>query len=279
MTAAAPTWTMDRVRTAVTRRYAFLTGNDGHSQRLRLRTWCKGKGIEIGALHCPLPLPKGASVDYVDRLPNEELRRHYPELNSEPLVPVTILASAEDLSPVPSGSLDFVVANHLLEHCENPVRALAEFHRVLKKHGTVYLALPDPRHTFDRERDLTSVEHLMDEFRFGSERSRFAHYVDWAINVDHRDIAHAEDLMRRSYSIHFHVWRRETFLAFLDAAKEAAGLTFGVADSDQGDNEFIFILRKGLTASDRLWQLVPQANRVRAAAREVRAAIRTVATE
>ena len=37
-------------------------------------------GIEIGALHHPLPVPPEARVRYVDRMPVSELRRQYPEL-------------------------------------------------------------------------------------------------------------------------------------------------------------------------------------------------------
>ena len=38
------------------------------------KRFLKGEGIEIGALHHPLKLPTNASVKYVDRLSNSELR-------------------------------------------------------------------------------------------------------------------------------------------------------------------------------------------------------------
>lgn len=41
-----------------------------------------GEGIEIGALHMPLRVPVTARVKYLDRLPLEGLRGHYPELTS-----------------------------------------------------------------------------------------------------------------------------------------------------------------------------------------------------
>jgi SAM-dependent methyltransferase len=270
-------WSTERLTEAVRRRYRFITGTGDYAQRWRLRTYCQGNGIEIGALHYPLPVPNGAAVQYVDRLPNVELAAHYPEHPPQDLVPVTILATAEDLSPVASGSQDFVIANHLLEHCENPVRALSEFERVLRPSGIVYLAIPDQRFTFDRDRDLTSIEHLIEEFKTGPERNRFAHYMDYAVNVDHRDVAYAEQLMKRGYSIHFHVWRKETFRPFLDEAIRVAKLGFHVIDEDAGDNEFILILRKGVKARDRLWRLLPGGGRLRAAAREVLVTARSLA--
>ena len=50
-----------------------------------------GDGIEIGALHEPLPVPAGVRVRYVDRLTKPMLRAHYPELESLPLVDVDIV--------------------------------------------------------------------------------------------------------------------------------------------------------------------------------------------
>src|SRR5437879_3953243 len=156
------------------------------AKRGHLARWLAGEGIEIGALHRPLDVPPGASVRYVDRLPEKELRRHYPELEGRWLAPVSVLGSAEDLSAIPDESVDFVVANHLLEHLEYPIRGLAEFHRVLKPGGALYMALPDQRRTFDRERRLTPVEHVLEEQRRGSaEQNRRAHYMDWVLNVNH----------------------------------------------------------------------------------------------
>src|SRR6476469_2809969 len=124
----------------------IVRGGGEYPQRLRMRSYCRGSGIEVGALHHPLPVPH-AKVTYVDRLPVETLRSHYPELAHEPLAPISVLATAEDLSPIRTDSQDFVIANHLLEHCQNPIRALAEFDRVLKPGGILYLALPDKRFT------------------------------------------------------------------------------------------------------------------------------------
>jgi hypothetical protein len=63
----------------------------------------------------------------VDCLPAEEQRREYPELATEELAPVDVHAGAEDLSPFADASLDFVIANHLVEDRENPIAALLEF--------------------------------------------------------------------------------------------------------------------------------------------------------
>ena len=131
---------------------------------------------------------------------------------------------------------------------------------MLRRDGVLYLALPDPRISFDRDRQLTALEHLLDEYRQGPAANRKAHYLDWAINVDKDPQAErrARQLDEMDYSIHFHVWRPDTFLEFLQAAKREAGLEFELAayapPESPDDNEFILILLKGDSTELRLPQ-------------------------
>lgn len=232
------------------------------AKRAHLARWLSGNGIEIGALHRPLDVPHGTSVRYVDRLPEAELRKHYPELDGQALAPVSILGSAEDLSAFEDDSLDFVIANHLLEHLEYPIRGLKEFHRVLKPGGLVYMALPDKRQTFDRDRPPTSTEHLLEEHRQGdAEANRRAHYVDWVLHLNGtapgpETEAEVDRLLGLSYSIHFHVWTPDTFLDFFVAARREAGLALSVlgfaAPEHETDDEFILLLAKGFPERPRL---------------------------
>ena len=94
-----------------------------------------GNGIEVGALQFPLKLPRSAKVRYVDRLTIPDLRKHYPALESYKLAKVNILDDGETLGTIGDATLDFVVANHFLEHCENPIKAVTNFLRVLREGG------------------------------------------------------------------------------------------------------------------------------------------------
>jgi len=222
-------------------------------KRRRLSAWIRGDGIEIGALHLPLGTHPRARVRYVDRLTVEEQRREYPELAGAPLAPVDVIGSADDLSAFDDCSLDFVIANHLLEHLEDPIAGLLEFARVLRPGGILYLALPDQRRTFDRDRELTSAEHLLRDHEEGALTSRREHYVDWARRVDHvqpGDLAsYVERSLSDAYSIHFHCWQPDTFLDFLVAVREKVGLDMELVafapPEDEDDAEFIVILAKG----------------------------------
>ncbi len=58
----------------------------------------RGDGIEVGALHWPLEVPREARVTYVDPLPLAELREHHKELAGENLTSVDLIGAAEDLT-------------------------------------------------------------------------------------------------------------------------------------------------------------------------------------
>ena len=228
-------------------------------KRSELARWLTGQGIELGALHQPLAVQPGVRVEYVDRLSVADLRQQYPELASLDLVPVSHIGSAEDLTELGDDSLDFVIACHVLEHLEDPTRALQEIHRVLRDGGIFFCALPEPRVTFDREREMTSVDHLVRDHPAGL-TSRQDHFVDWVENVErHQPWWQTERpdpeerlrvLLDMDYSIHFHVWRPDTFLDFLGAVRHEQGVVFEMLDFagcvPGVDDEFIFILRKGV---------------------------------
>jgi SAM-dependent methyltransferase len=72
-----------------------------------------------------------------------------------------IICEAADLKPVKDSSYDCVVASHCLEHVANPLRALSEWRRVLKKDGLMLLLLPHRDGTFDWRRPLTTLEHMI----------------------------------------------------------------------------------------------------------------------
>ncbi|MEK9135647.1 MAG: methyltransferase domain-containing protein, partial [Bacteroidota bacterium] len=153
--------------------------------RDQLKKYLQGTGIEIGALHKPLALRgrKVRKVIYVDRLSTEEQRSHYPELDNLPLVVPDIIDDGTMLEKVENGSVDFIIANHLLEHLDNHLLALENWCKKLKPGGVVYMAIPDKRYTFDKERPVTPLSHLVEDYQ-GSEKMRSqrnaAHYVETA---------------------------------------------------------------------------------------------------
>jgi predicted SAM-dependent methyltransferase len=192
-------------------RDSFSTDAVHETRRAVANTFLRGDGIEIGALHQPLPLPATARVKYVDRMSVPELRRQYKELETAPLVETDIIDNGELLATIGDATQEFVIANHFLEHCQNPFLTLQNLLRVLKPAGIVYLAVPDKRFSFDADRPCTTIQHLMRDFSEGPEWSKRQHFEEWSRLVNkrtdegeiEREVAHLLDL---DYSIHFHVW-------------------------------------------------------------------------
>lgn len=203
-----------------------------------------GRGIEIGALHNPLAMPQGASVSYVDRMSVAELRQQYPELGDKSLVEVDIIDNGETLEEIPDGMLEFVVANHFLEHCRNPIRAFSNMLRVLCAGGILYMAIPDKRYSFDVERPVTPIEHLVRDFEEGPEWSEWGHHFEWAalVNKVLDPEAGAHDTLRRNYSIHYHVWDQKAMLSLVFYLKEH--YPFEAELIWRNENEVVFVLRK-----------------------------------
>lgn len=211
------------------------------------RRYLHGAGLEIGALHNPLPLPPGVAVEYVDRMDVAQLRQHYPELAACPLVPVDIIDNGERLVTVPDGSQDFVIANHFLEHCQDLIGTVRHFFRVLRPGGVLFAALPDKRYTFDHRRAVTPLEHLWDDHTCGPEHSRRDHYIDYVRNV-HPELSEAEasrrveDLLAQGYSIHFHVWTQKEMLELLVDLRRHLAFELEVVQAN--GVEVLFVLRK-----------------------------------
>ncbi len=211
--------------------------------------YLRGAGIEIGALHKPLSVPREVTVRYVDRLPVEALRRHYAEFKHLPLVPVDIVDDGETLASLPDASQDFVIANHFLEHCQNPIRALISMTRVLKPDGILYAAVPDKRRTFDRDRPITPLSHLIRDFKEGPEWSRQAAFEEYVRLVDkvtdpREARAKTDYYLGINYSIHYHVWTERDLLELLVYLGREQQLPLELEYLLRNEIEIIMVLRK-----------------------------------
>jgi len=207
----------------------------------------RGQGIEIGALHMPLEVSRAAKVKYVDRLSVPDLRKQYPELNDKNLVDVDIIADGERLETIPNATQDFVIANHFVEHCQNPIAALLNMFRVLKPGGVLYLALPDKRCSFDADRPVTPFDHLLRDYQDGPEWSRRQHFEEWTRLVNKvQDDEEAERQIALNlsidYSIHYHVWTQAEMLEMVVELRKMVSFELELCLKNGG--EVIFILRK-----------------------------------
>lgn len=210
--------------------------------------YLSGCGIEVGALHSPLTLPAGATAKYVDFEPPDDLDAHYPELSHTKITRPDIISNLETLGGVEDNSQDFVVANHVLEHCEDPIKAIKSTTRVLRSNGVAYLAIPDKRFTFDKDRKVTTLDHLIRDHDEGPDVSLQAHYLEWCQCVDKLEGQELEQkvdlLLATRGNIHFHVWEYPEMMELFNYLTRDAGLPLDVELSFLTGNEVIWILRK-----------------------------------
>lgn len=144
--------------------------------------------------------------------------------------PVDIWAEGDDL-PVPDGSQDFVLASHSLEHMPNPIKALKEWHRVVKPRGVVFLVVP-LRNALaeDRSRPLTPLDHMVEDYQLGR-------------------TAETHEVPPNGKRGHYHVFDLQSVLAVVHWAEaNAIGSRFEVVATQVPDqkvgNGFVVVLRK-----------------------------------
>ena len=209
----------------------------------------RGVGLEIGAFTQPTDLPPDAVVEYYDRFPADTLRNFYDETCGRPLVEPKYHGNAQYLEGVvPGKAFDFVIANHVIEHFEDPIAFLRALSAALNRSGRVMLIAPNKRFTFDSDRELTTFEHLLDDHFGGAERNRAPHYAEWVARVDRLTGAaaaqRAEQLEKDDFSIYFHAWDENTFASFVIATIQKFSLPLYLLFSYTAHHEITLILEK-----------------------------------
>src|ERR1035437_271555 len=196
----------------------------------RLGAHLRGRGVVIGALWRRFPVAARSMVWYVDRHHSSELQREYPELGQQ-LISPDVVADAGQL-PFANGSLNFVIANHVLEHMPFPLASLRSWYRVLGAGGVLILKIPDKRYTFDLKRRRTSLQHLVEEDLHPEAFNKRAHFQDWVEHVggsapESESLQHETNrLMVLDYSIHYHVWTDEDIRELIDYTRTGMRLNW-----------------------------------------------------
>ena len=223
------------------------TGRPPLSREALARIYLRGSGIEIGAFNNPLKVPSDVRVQYVDFKATEELLESHPDLSARQITKPDIVTDGETLTGVEDESQDFVVANHFLEHCEDPIGAIKNFLRVVKPNGIVFLAIPDKRFTFDFRRPTTSFEHLLRDHREGGEWSRFGHHEElhkFVLGItDEQQIRRNMEEMGHT---HYHVWTQVEMLDMVARLRSDLAFDFELElFLSHARFEGIVIIRKG----------------------------------
>ena len=119
-----------------------------------------------------------------------DLKRQHSDIQEKIFWP-DVLADASEL-PVAPGTLDFLIASHVLEHLPFTLRALKAWYQSLAPGGVLLVKVPDKRYTFDQRRERTPLTKLIAEYERPESFDWLGRYVDWVEKVDGRTAAEEE---------------------------------------------------------------------------------------
>lgn len=149
----------------ISRRLQGKISSGDISQRGPLaQRYLRGNGVEIGALHKPLPVdPQTTTMQYVDYKTLAENRERYPELKDETIVNTDIVDDGFILAKIEPNRFDFLVANHALEHSPDPLGTLGVWAGKIRPGGHLFVAIPLAERCYDNGRPITSLEHFRED--------------------------------------------------------------------------------------------------------------------
>lgn len=256
-----------------------LLGGTTEVRQFISEAFLHGDGIEIGAFASPLWVSSQARVRYVDKYELEQLDASFKiagltladfGTDISAVVRPDIVDDGECLSKVGDLSQDFVIANHVLEHFEDPIKGFKNMLRVLKHGGLLYLSLPEMRHSFDRTRPPTPFDHLLQDYEQGPQGSRKAAYREFAAifaahgmdkglfpkrhgaDLEKFQTDLAAELDQADFSIHFHAWTMDGMLDMFLKIKTTFDLSFETRLVVKNHDEVIFIFEKSVPSVSTL---------------------------
>lgn len=188
------------------------------------------KGIEVGgAAHNPFHLDT-INVDYTADM-NTGFKKGEIELCGEAM-PVDVVAEGDNL-PFEDESYDFVISSHVIEHFFDPVKAIKEWHRVIKKGGYIFIICPNQYALPSEKRPVTHVSEIIARHEGKMKVS------DVKMDNGHNVYVDGSDMTERG---HFSVWNLEDFLPICENYKWTA--VEALKNDDKVGNGFCVIIRK-----------------------------------
>ncbi|MBI4955938.1 MAG: methyltransferase domain-containing protein [Myxococcales bacterium] len=190
------------------------------------------------------------------------------ELDAGTIVEPDFVEDGALLESIASRSQDFVIANHVLEHAEDPIGVLCGWSRVLAPHGVLYVTGPLAEGCFDRGRPPTTLAHLVEDHRLAAsgrraelERRNVEHYREW-LTVSEPNILRErgdpvpvwtpEALERRATEIaaeraeiHYHTFSGRSFRALLHAVADRHAPELCLRETVGNRREVIGVLTRG----------------------------------
>ena len=211
-------------------------------------TFLKGRGVEIGAFTHPNDLPPDRQIAFYDRYPADKLREVYDRDCGRPLMEPDYIGDAATLDGLPDATFDFAIANHVIEHLQDPILFLKSIAAKLAPGGRAMIAAPDKRYCMDQPRSLTPFEHLVEDHEKGPALGQRAHYLRYFMEAGGMSEAEAETSTdatdMEDIRFHYHVWDADTFVDFVEATIVRYGLPLVRIHTRATEADIIVVLEK-----------------------------------
>jgi predicted SAM-dependent methyltransferase len=237
--------------------------------------------LEIGPLADPLfPKREGWNSLSVDHLETDELKSKYLDhshIDTSKIETVDIVwtGDASELliaAETHAGSIDAVVACHVLEHMSNPLGFMSACFELLKPNGKLLLVLPNKWFTFDyfrpastagelfgaflEKRNVPSTAQIFDHLSLAvrykdglldPEISRSVDNFSWAHELDEALTIARKNFETKEYiDVHAWIFTPESFSTISKIFSNLGILNFHINVVSQGPGEFYVEMEKKL---------------------------------
>lgn len=144
-----------------------------------------GVGLEIGPYDQPTVFKSEANIRYLDWKNREQLARECSHLDMIVDIPeIDYVVHSNRYGDYISDKFDYIIANHVMEHAPNMIQWLEDLCAMMQPGGTLFLALPDKKFSFDKYRQDTALSHFVAEYLSGVEEIPREHQLECEIYYD-----------------------------------------------------------------------------------------------
>lgn len=199
----------------------------------------RGEGLEIGPGAVPTRVADGVRVAYVDKRSAEELRAYFGKDS---------IVAGSRLDLFEKGSRDFIIANHVLEHCSNTLDALVEWMSYLRPSGRMLVSVPNRFACADGGRLVTPPTHLLSDYihgvddgSFESREHIYSFLCGWSEVTPLADLSRPDAMALINQAahapvndLHWHVFSCATLRFAVEMAAALSGRTCRLLHIDDG---------------------------------------------
>jgi hypothetical protein len=133
-------------------------------------------GLEIGGpshvFSSAGPIPVYQIARRIDNLDFSDTTFWIHEDRSEEYCPSQYLEAgsnfyidSHELTKMAAGRYDFLIASHVIEHLSNPIKSVLAWKRLLKSTGVMILVAPCKYFSYDCDRPITTISHLLEDYQ------------------------------------------------------------------------------------------------------------------